>query len=93
MLLKNKNHHPQSPLYWKDPGTEVIIHLTEKKSWDAFYQEIVTFTQRNNQPTPSDEDVQNFVCKQLGAGWCVELPNFQVPPDAGRQGCKSCGGR
>lgn len=92
-LLKFKTHTPTQPLIWKEPQTGVGIFWTEKKSWETFYGEITAFCQRNNRPVPSDEEVQGVICKQLGAGWCVEAANFQPAPDAGRGGCTTCGGR
>jgi hypothetical protein len=70
----------------------VSTFWTEKKSWAAFYAEIVAFCQRNNRPVPSDEDVQNFICKQLTGGWCYETGAFN-PVEIGYQECTTCGGR
>lgn len=90
-LLKNKSHQPMQ-LYWKPSGGQLTVWWTESKSYETFYNEIVTACQRNGWDVPSDADVQNYVCGQLPRGWCTEDGHTSANPPQ-QQGCSHCGGR
>jgi len=93
MLLKDKNHSIPSGAFWKHPETGTMIYWTETKAWDTFFGEVKQFCAQNGFQAPTDEELQDIVCSQLGPGWCVGTPNFQQVGPTGRSGCQTCGGR
>ena len=94
MILKDKNHSVPSGAFWKHRDTGTIIHWTETKSWETFFGEIKSFCSQNKFTAPTDEELQDIVCSQLGKGWCVGEPNFRMEAGpGGRTGCQTCGGR
>jgi hypothetical protein len=101
MYLKNKSHGTQ-PIFWKDSETGTAVWWTEQKSWWDFYTEVSQFCMRNGRPVPTDEEVQDAVCRQLGPNWCSNTPvsapvvteySSLLGQSPGRKDCGTCGGR
>lgn len=97
MKFIDPNHLPASPKSWRATinGRQYHVSWHNSWNWSQFYSEVVKMSESNNIPVPTEEQVQDFVCRQLPRGWCTGDPNYHRPPaiTSRRAGCSSCGRR
>lgn len=63
--------------------------------WANYYASVVKFMQDNGAPVPSEEDVQDFMCRSAPQG-CTADTSFHAQPNSHQpsfQPCSTCGKR
>lgn len=95
MPLRNRNHVPVTPKFWRDTGRGIRIQWrSESESFDTFYARVRAFYDANSFPSPSETDVENELCQQLPKSWCDGSNRVnRVVPVAVTSGKKGCCGR
>jgi hypothetical protein len=93
LRLKDPNHVPSNPKNWTEKTTGRRIEWrSEHETFGNFLTKIFAFCDGNQLSRPSQEEVEDHVCRQM-AGWaCTGKPADKVLITRSASGCKSCGG-
>lgn len=93
--FKNPAHIPAIPKSWRGtlPNGEAFkIPWPNSIPYGSFYQQVVKFHTDNGMAIPSSADVENAMCQQMPAHWCVGNEVFIAPAPAVKP-CAGCGRR
>lgn len=84
-----------TPKSWRSTvnGKDYRIPWDPRNSFQQFVATVQAFTQANNLPVPSADELEDMMCRQLPRGHCSGGDIHRPPPIRAVQPCSSCGRR